>query len=124
MSRKALGRWGESIAARHLQRLGYHIVERNWHTRQGELDLITRLGDEWVFVEVKTRASERFGPPEEAITRTKARRLLRAAWAYLEAHDLLQAEWRLDVIAVEGDPAHGLRRLAHYERAIAGDLEP
>ena len=64
--RKLLGRSGEDRAARHLAGLGYRVLERNYRTPQGEIDLIALDGDTVVFVEVKTRTSDSFGAPELA----------------------------------------------------------
>ena len=59
--RRGLGRWGEDRAARLLRRKGFRIVERNWHSARGELDLIAVSDDEWVFVEVNREVGRLFG---------------------------------------------------------------
>ena len=120
MSASSLGPWGEEVASRHLQAKGYRIVDRNWRAASGELDLVARDGDALVFVEVKARASGAFGSPEEAVTAGKQRRLQRAAWAYLEAHDALEADWRIDVIAIERRGGRVVR-LDHYVNAVEYD---
>lgn len=120
MSKNSLGPWGEQVAGRHLEAQGYRIVDRNWRHASGELDLVARDGDALVFVEVKARASGAFGSPEEAVTAEKQRRLQRAAWAYLEAHDVLEADWRIDVIAIERRDGQ-VARLDHYVNAVEYD---
>lgn len=121
MKRQETGAWGEEVAGRHLEAQGFVIRARNWHAPEGEIDLVAEEGDTIVFVEVKTRTGSDFGTPEDAITPTKRRRLQRAAWAYLLAHDLLDAPWRIDVIAIEGSAAAGSPRLEHYRDAVDGD---
>jgi putative endonuclease len=77
------GRVSEAEAARYLQRAGYRIVARNYRTRFGEIDLVAYDAAVLAFVEVKARRSDRFGPPQSAVTHDKQRRLTRAALAYL-----------------------------------------
>jgi putative endonuclease len=98
-ARITLGKEGEAVAAAFLERHGCRIIDRNFRTRLGEIDLIAKDGDEVVFVEVKTRRGDRFGPPEEAVTFAKRRHLRMAAEAYLAARDVA-ALCRIDVVAV------------------------
>lgn len=118
MTSREVAGWGEAEAARYLRRLGWEIVETNWHCRYGEIDLIARQGKSLVFVEVKTRRSRSFGLPEEAMTPSKRQRILRSAWTYLEANGLQRADWRVDVIAIEGRPGFPPKRLDHYRDAL------
>jgi putative endonuclease len=119
--RRNMGMWGEKIAAEYLVDRGYEILERNVRSAEGELDIVAKQGEYIVFVEVKTRGSQEFGKPEEALTTSKQDRLRKAAWAYLDEHASLDALWRIDVIAIEGTMAHGVDRLEHYEFAVGGD---
>lgn len=105
------GKRAEQQAARYLKRLGYRILKRNHRTRRGELDLVARDGDCLVFVEVKARNSGAFGPPEEALTPTKQRRLWRAAQEYLQAHPWA-GPVRFDVVALKSG------RIALYRNAL------
>ena len=101
VDRNALGRWGEDVAVAHLEADGYEVLARNWRCRQGEVDIVARLGNALVFVEVKARSGLGFGEPAEAVTRTKAHRIHLVAGRWLAEcrppgwHDL-----RFDVIAV------------------------
>ena len=123
MRRQEIGAWGEELALHLLEAQGYDIRARNWRAPGGEVDLVAQDGDTVVFVEVKTRTGSRFGTPEEAVTAIKRRRLQRAAWAYLLAHDLLDAPWRIDVIAVDRSAGPGAPRIEHYQDAVDADPE-
>ncbi len=97
-----LGKIGETAAADFLRTHGYQVIEMNWHTRAGEIDLVARQGDQWVFVEVKTRRTPH-AAPLEAITQRKRERMIRAAYAYAIIHNLAEDSWRIDAIAVTLD---------------------
>ena len=99
-----LGAAGEHRAARHLARRGYRIVARNVRAGGVELDLIARRGRLIVFVEVKTRRTTRFGPPELAVDPRKRARLLRGAAAWLSQQGCGRASVRFDVVACEVGP--------------------
>ncbi|MBN1427849.1 MAG: YraN family protein [Anaerolineae bacterium] len=116
------GRYGEDIAVQALRAHGYEIVERNWRCRIGEVDIVARQGEEWVFVEVKTRQGTGHGTPEEAVTGIKRSRLLRVAAAYLSEHEVEDAAWRVDVVAIDLGSAGTVRRLAIYRDAIQADM--
>lgn len=105
---------------RHLQRAGYHVVERNYRCAEGEVDIVAQLGQQWVFVEVKTRRGRSHGAPEDAVTTEKATRLLRLGECYLQEHMLADVDWRIDVIAVELDRQGTLIRVDHIESAVTG----
>ena len=101
-ARRALGAAGEAEAASWYEEHGYTVVHRNWRCREGELDLVVRRGRELVFVEVKTRRTDRFGVPAEAITRDKQRRLRGLAMRYLEATGVRAGALRFDVVSILG----------------------
>jgi putative endonuclease len=113
LSRQSLARWGEEVAWRALERQGFRLLARNWRSRDGEIDLVTKLADTIVFVEVKTRQSNRFGAPEEAVTPAKLRHMCDAARAFLQAEGIDGADWRLDVVAIECNAERGVERLEH-----------
>jgi putative endonuclease len=100
MNRRQLGTSGEVVAAKFLSALGYEIIGRNVRFRTGELDLVVRDGDTLVFVEVKTRLSNRVGTGEEAITVTKQRQLARLAQVYLSGLGGAPPACRFDVVIV------------------------
>jgi putative endonuclease len=116
--RAEIGAWGEAIAARYLTEHGYTLRERNWRAGHGELDIVAERGAEIVFVEVRTRRSTAFGLPEETLDAHKQAKLIETAMAYLMQHDLMDAQWRIDVIAIEMDQRNAVTRLDHYECAI------
>lgn len=97
---KLFGERGERAAAKFLKRQGYKIVERNYATPWGEIDLVALDGSTIVFVEVKTRKSDIAGRPEEAVTLDKQRRLTNMALSYLKKRKLLGFSARFDVVAV------------------------
>jgi putative endonuclease len=98
--KKLLGREGEDLAARFLIKQGYRILERNYGTRSGEIDLIALHDGAVVFVEVKTRTSDVFGAPELAVTPRKQQRMVKAALAYIKYKKLHQVPCRFDVVAI------------------------
>ncbi|WP_270888618.1 YraN family protein [Pedococcus sp. 5OH_020] len=102
--RRALGQYGERLAARYLRDCGLSILDRNWRCAHGEIDLVARDADCLVFCEVKTRRSERFGAPVEAVDRRKAARLRRLAAAWLQEHEVRPGRIRIDVIGILRPP--------------------
>jgi len=101
----ARGRFGEERAAEHLRSLGYQIVEKNYRIRRGEIDIIARHRGDIVFVEVKTRKSDGFGAPAEAVGFRKQARLKILAAAWLSSKGLSNANCRFDVVSytLDGD---------------------
>jgi len=97
-----IGKYGEKIAAEFLARQGLKLLGKNYYTRYGEIDLIASSGDEILFVEVKTRTSNEFGYPEDAVDWIKVMHLNKAINIYL-ADKKIEKFWRLDVISVEVD---------------------
>jgi len=95
-----LGAIGEELAASWYRRRGYRIVDRNWRTRNGELDLIVARPRELVICEVKTRTSRRYGHPLEAVNATKQARIRRLALAYVAATGA-RGRLRFDIACVE-----------------------
>jgi putative endonuclease len=103
-ARRALGVAGEDAVAAWYEHRGYAVVARNWRCRDGELDLIVRTGRTFVFCEVKSRSSDAFGMPVEAVTRDKQARVRRLAARWLEDDAPGPArEIRFDVASVMGD---------------------
>jgi putative endonuclease len=97
---KPLGRKGEDLAASHLRDLGWEIIERNYRTRLGEIDLVCRDHDTIVFVEVKTRTPTDFARPDQSVTQRKQAKLRRLVEYYLVAHRLESSDIRFDVLGI------------------------
>lgn len=104
--RRIFGNSAETKAAQYLQKKGYTILERQYNTVFGEIDLIAQDGDEIVFVEVKARRTAAFGYPEEAVTKKKRQKIYRTAQQYLQKHGRVHASYRCDVIAILGEEIH------------------
>jgi putative endonuclease len=120
-AQNGLGRAGEELAAEHLLRLGYEIVERNYRTRWGELDIVARVGSTLAFCEVKTRqAGGRAGGPFDAVGRDKQTRVRKMAGSWLmERRDRPYAEViRFDAIGVIVNAGGRLVSLEHLEGAF------
>ncbi|MBW6503633.1 YraN family protein [bacterium] len=116
-ARRARGDTAEDLACRHLEGSGCTIVERNFRTKGGEIDIVAREGDVLVFVEVRSREDAGFGTPEESVTPAKRRRVVAAARRYLSG--VPPSSWRearFDVIAVQG--SGGATALRHYPAAF------
>ena len=99
--RQKLGNIGEQLAVSYLQKHGYHIIDRNFKARYGELDIICEKDAVLIFVEVKTRIGEKFGKPEESVTPWKLREVVKTAEFYKMTHDKLPEALRIDVIAIQ-----------------------
>ena len=99
VSNTELGRIGEEMAMVFLQERGFEILEANWRFQHLELDIIAQDADMLVFVEVKTRRTAYFGPPEDAVSPQKISRLLNAAEAYIFEKDY-QGDTRFDVVSI------------------------
>lgn len=98
--RKALGDYGERLAANELVGRGLTVLDLNWRCREGEIDIVAKDGRTLVVCEVKTRSSNRFGSAVQAITPEKAARLHRLGRAWLVAHELGFDHLRVDVVTV------------------------
>lgn len=101
--RRQLGDAGEDLAAAALKKQGYQILERNYVTPLGEIDLIARHGGDLVFIEVKTRRSNKFADPQDAVNPAKQARLQRLADYYLQRKRLGEVEMRFDVVGITWD---------------------
>lgn len=114
--RGQVGQNGENLAAEYLQERGYTIITRNWRGAAGELDIVAELTNRLIFVEVRTRRSQRFGTAAESITATKRARLVALAESYLQAHAGLEQAWQIDVITVTWQGQHVT--INHLENAV------
>ncbi len=95
-----LGQRGELIAEAFLRAKGYATVETNWRCLLGEIDIVARDGATLVLVEVRSRSAGDTSPAFESIGARKRQRMIAAAYEYLAAHKLDDADWRIDVVAV------------------------
>ena len=117
--RQSLGRMGESIAGAFLKNKGYTLLERNWRTPYGEIDLVVKNNETIIFVEVKTRASTSLGPPEISITARKAEHMHDAAEYYIQQHPELTNDWRIDVVTIQLQPKNKPALIDHFENVLA-----
>lgn len=101
--RRRTGNHGEDLAAEFLINKGYEILDRQYLTRLGEIDLVARDGQEIVFVEVKARHGIEFGYPEESVTPSKLRKIANTAELYVRQKGLIESPFRIDVIAIRLD---------------------
>lgn len=99
-NRKKTGAWGERMAAEYLEIHGVEILENNIHTPYGEIDLIGKDNNQLVFIEVKTLRSKRFGDPEVSVNLKKQDHMINSALHYLQDKNLLDSEWRIDVVTL------------------------
>lgn len=115
--RRALGAYGERLAAHHLLATGLRLAARNWRCADGEVDIIAWDGDVLVFCEVKTRRGNEFGTPAESVVPAKTRRLRRLAAQWLQTTAANPREVRFDVIEVRA-PRSGAPRVDHIKGAF------
>ena len=118
---KILGSFGEEAAAGYLKKKKYKIIERNHKNLYGELDIIAHYKNDIVFVEVKTRRSDKYGKPYEAVDYYKQKRITGAAKAYLCKNKLYDVNVRFDVVEVYGTVTENgfeLDKIIHIENAV------
>ncbi len=97
---QVFGKNNESLAAVYLKRQGYRILEQNYRTRMGEIDIIARDNETIAFVEVKSRSSAAFGNPKYAVTLQKQRKIAKIALQYLKSTRQSHVRARFDVVAI------------------------
>ena len=100
-NRQSLGKRGEDLACAELRRRGYAILARRYRTRFGEIDIVAREGDTFVFVEVKARTTSRFGEGAAAVTGGKQRRIGQMALDYMLRRRVSECPCRFDVVSVD-----------------------
>lgn len=98
----------ESVAAKYLSRRGYKILEKNYRTKLGEIDIIARDKDTIVFIEVKARTSGKFGGPKYAVSFGKQKKIARAAQIYLKSTKQINKKARFDVVALHSYSDKGI----------------
>lgn len=119
LRRKKTGETGEQLAARHLYRRGFRLLEQNYACDIGEIDIIAEDRGTVVFVEVKTRRTLTSGTPEEAVNREKRRRIRRAAQWYLKAWQRWPQRVRFDIVGIELDENDNVTAIRHTPDAFS-----
>lgn len=112
-----IGKMGEEIARKFLENKGYKIIEQNYRTKYAEIDLITKLKGELVFVEVRTKVGENFGSPEDTLDYKKKRKIYGNAMAYV-GFKKWAGPFRIDAVCIVLNPNCTVNRLDHYENII------
>ncbi len=110
-----IGNFGQQLAAQFLLDRNYQFLAQNYHCPEGEIDLIFLDQEQLVFVEVKTRLSQQFGLPEEAIDQSKKEKLYQTALTYLAKEEINHDNWRIDCLAVEIDQANKKARIRYHK---------
>ena len=109
-----IGSEGEDFAAQYLQSRGFEILDQNYHSRYGELDLVAEHDRCIVFIEVKTRTSDRFGLPEASVTPEKLEKINNTGLLWLQDHPEAPDDWRIDVIAIIMDKDNKVTDIQHF----------
>jgi putative endonuclease len=102
-----LGAEGEQAAVRYLEGCGFRILDRNWRSADGEIDIVAVERQTFVVCEVKTRSGTRYGTPLDAVGRAKQRRLRRLAAQWLNAHGIRFDQIRIDILGLLYEPSGG-----------------
>lgn len=101
MDNKAFGKIGEDMAEKFLRRQGYRILSRNWRCALGEIDIVAREKEFTVFVEIKARRSDNFGPGYASVNSAKQVKLIKLAHVYLKRYGLTDKPCRIDIISID-----------------------
>lgn len=118
MKARDTGILGEKLAGKYLEEQGYTIVETNYRSPDGEIDIVASKDGMIAFVEVRAKSSLNCGTPEESVTTRKKRKLVLVAQDYVQKHNLSESSWRIDFIAVEVDNTGKPLRIEHIESAV------
>ena len=116
MRKKIIGNLGENIALKYLKERSHKILGTNYYSRFGEIDIISENENNIIFTEVKTRTSDRFGSPEDALTPRKLQKIKKTALQFLNNSTGLNTfNWRIDLIAVKLSPGQKTALLKHFK---------
>lgn len=115
MSLQNIGRRGEEMAKKFLQKKGFQIMAQNYRTKSGEIDIIAKKEGMLVFFEVKTRISDRFGKPYESVTPLKLEHFQKAVNFYLLENQLFNLKMRIDVISIILNNDLSVKEIQHFE---------
>jgi putative endonuclease len=102
MKNNQLGTYGEQLAEKFLKKRGYKIIEKNFKTKHGEIDIIAKHKKDIVFVEVRLRYSSAFGSAAESVDYSKQQKIIKSAICYLKTNNLTANNIRFDVVAIDG----------------------
>jgi len=116
--RKRLGKDGEDLAEDFLRKKGYKIIQRNYRCKLGEIDIIAEHSKVIAFIEVRTKQTEGFGPPQYSITPFKKNQITKAALSYIKEKRLISQTCRFDVIAITFSSALHKPEIEHIENAF------
>ena len=119
--RRALGDFGERVAVRHLEANGYRILDRNWRTREGEIDIVAEAEGTVAFVEVRCKRGALMGTAGESLTPAKQRRMVTMTEVYESRCSDLPPGRRIDLIAIDLTREGRLISLQHFESAITAE---
>ena len=116
--KQQIGLLGERAAQKYLQLKGYVIIERNYHSRFGEIDIIAKQRERFVFIEVKARTSINYGLPEQAVNLRKQKKVFKTIQDYFWKRKIITENYRFDVIAVFLNMTTKIAKIKHYESVI------
>lgn len=116
-----IGKFGEDVASKYLEAKGYKIKERNYRTFLGEIDIVCEYKGNIIFVEVKTRRSNKFGYPEEAVNFIKQQKIIKNALCYLSKYHLWKKNCCFDVISISISNHKDIKRIKHIRNAFCLD---
>ncbi|MBC8525330.1 MAG: YraN family protein [Candidatus Cloacimonetes bacterium] len=119
MNAKELAQFGEDLATRFLEHNDYQIIERNYHSIYGEIDIVCKKDNQLIFVEVKARKSFKFGGPLEAVTEKKRQKIIKTAYHFLAKHQL-ELSVRFDIITIQYIPKNNDYKFEHIKNAFLG----
>ncbi len=119
MNKQQTGKLAENLSCQFLKTKGYNIIERNFRSRYGEIDVVARKNNILIFIEIRSKSGSAFGSPEESFTAGKKQRFISTIMSYLNSHDNLPPDWRVDFVAVDIDQDSGkANRIEIYENAL------
>lgn len=113
-----IGDFGQQLAGQFLISKQHQILEEKYYTRLGEIDIIAEKNNQLLFIEVKTRTSEKFGRPEEAVSQSKKEKMNEAVLQYLSENNINHDNYRLDIIAVLIDKGEMVAKIRHLKNVF------
>jgi len=109
LNKREIGAKGEMIAQKAMENKNYEILEKNYYSPYGEIDIIAKKGETIIFVEVKYRRNKKYGYGEEAITKTKQKRIYYTAMDYINKKNIGDQNYRFDVIAINNNEINWIK---------------